>query len=225
MSGPTGGDNPAPGPALRGCATPINLLVGGALLAMMLASGVLIGRACAPEPPKPPASVMVVRPTPNVVTAIRDLSRLESSQYHVERVLDLTDKQTRFFGLVEAEDAILLVAAGDVTAGIDLAELKEGDVVADPETKKARIKLPPPKILSARLDNERTYVHTRKTDVLAQRKEALESKARREAERSIEEAAKKSGILERAGKNATRTVESLVRSLGYTEVSVEIKQP
>jgi hypothetical protein len=79
--------------------------------------------------------------------------------------------------------------------------------------------------LSSRLDNERTYVHTRKTDTLAQRKEALETRARVEAERSIEEAAKKSGILERAGKNATRTVESLVRSLGYTDVTVTIKKP
>ena len=32
MSGPTAGDSPAPDPAARGCATPINALFGGAML-------------------------------------------------------------------------------------------------------------------------------------------------------------------------------------------------
>ncbi len=224
MSEPPQGDNPVPEAGARGCASPIVSAVAGLSLALTLVIGVLVGRACAPEPPKP-ASVQVIRPTPNVVTAIRDLSRLETSQYHVERVLDLTDKQTRLFGLIETEDAILLVAAGDVTAGVDLAQLEPGDVVADPETKQARITLPPPRILSAKLDNEKTYVHTRKTDMLAQRKESLETRARQEAERSIEEAAKNAGILDRAEKNAKRTVESLVKSLGYTDVEVTVKKP
>jgi hypothetical protein len=221
MSGPAAGDNPAPEPAGRGCASPLQALLVGVLLVLVLGTGVLVGRACAP-PPAPPDSVTVIRPSADVVTAIRDLSRLESAQYHVERVLDLTDKQTRLFGLIEAKDAILLVAAGDVTAGIDLAELGPGDVVADPEARRARIVLPPPKILSAKLDNERTYVHTRTTDTLARRAESLETRARQEAERSIEEAARASGILERAGKNAARTVESLVRALGYTDVEVTL---
>jgi hypothetical protein len=221
MSGPTAGDNPSPEPG-RGCASPIHGLLVGLALIVVLGGGVLIGRACAP-PPEPPDRLSVIRPTADVVTAVRDLSRLESAQYHVERVLDLTDKQTRLFGLIETEDAILLIAAGDVTAGVDLAELGAGDVVADPEERRARIVLPPPQILSAKLDNERTYVHTRTTDTLARRAESLETRARQEAERSIEKAARESGILERASKNAQRTVETLVRSLGYTDVQVTIK--
>lgn len=222
MSGPSAGDNPTPDPG-RGCASPIALVVVGAALVAVAGVGVLVGKGCAPPPPKP-ASVQVIRPTPNVVTAVRDLSRLESSEYHVERVIDLTDKQTRFFGLVETEDAILLVASGDVVAGVDLAQLKPEDVTADPETRRATIRLPPPKILSARLDNERTYVHARNTDMLAERKETLETRARQEAERSIREAALEAGILKKAGTNASRTVESLVRSLGYAEVEVSLKE-
>jgi hypothetical protein len=141
----------------------------------------------------------------------------------MERVVDLSEKQSKFFGLIEAEDAILLVAAGDVIAGVDLAELGDGDVVVDSEKSRAKITLPQPKILSSRIDNERTYVHTRRTDTLASRKESLETRARQEAERSIVEAAEQAGIIDRARQNNRRTVEALVRSLGYAEVTVEFR--
>ncbi len=42
-----------------------------------------------------------VRPTPSVITAVRDLARLETAEVHVEKVVDLTDRQSRFFGLIE----------------------------------------------------------------------------------------------------------------------------
>ena len=124
---------------------------------------------------------------------------------------------------IEAEDALLLIASGDVVAGVDLAKLADGDVVVDPDRKQARITLPAPEILSSKLDNERTYVHTRRTDVLAQRKESLEARARAEAERSIVDAAKEAGILERAKQSTRRTVETLVRSLGYIDVQVDFR--
>lgn len=220
-SGPSMGDSPSPGGALAGCLNPL----GGALaaLAVLLAAGVGlgIGRCSSQSAAPPAASVTVVRPTPNVVTAVRDLERLEGAQFHMERVIDLKEKQRALFGLVEAEDAILLVAAGDVTAGVDLSRVGDGDVKVDDAKTHAEIVLPPPEILSARIDNERTYVHRRDTDVLAKRKESLETRARREAERSIVEAAKEAGILERARKNTRNTVGSLVKSLGFSKVTVK----
>lgn len=81
----------------------------------------------------------------------------------MERVVDLREKRTRLFGLVEAEDAVLLVAAGDVIAGVDLSTLRPEDVTVDPEQQRATIILPKPTVLVTRLDAKRTYVHTRKT--------------------------------------------------------------
>jgi hypothetical protein len=163
----------------------------------------------------------VVRPTPQVVVAVRDLARLESAEYHMERVIDLEDRQTRFFGLVEAEDAILLIASGEVTAGVDLTRMQDGDVVVDPDARTARITLPEPEVLRTTLDNERTYVHHRSTDTLAQRSETLETRARQEAERTLHDAAVEAGILDRARDNARRTVTTLVESLGYDDVQVQ----
>jgi hypothetical protein len=161
-----------------------------------------------------------LRSTPSVVVAVRDLARLESAEYHIERVIDLRDRQSRLFGLIRTQDAILFVAVGQVTAGVDLTELADGDVTVDREAGSAVIVLPPARVLSTRLDNERSWVYARSTDVLAQRKEDLETRARQEAERTLEQSAVDGGILERARTNAERTIATFVRSLGYTSVSV-----
>lgn len=210
-------------PAVRGLlrGASITLLM---VLASLVGGGAVscLGRVFFP-PPRPPANVTVVRPTPQVIVAVRDLAWLEAAEYHLERVIDLRDQQSRFFGLVAGEDAILLVAAGDVTAGVDLTQLRDGDVVADPVKLEATIVLPRAQVRTTRLDNERTYVHTRRTDVFAERRENLETRARQEAERTLEQAAISGGVVERAQRNAERTVESLVRSLGYTTVSVRTR--
>ena len=199
----------------------------------MLGAGLLVGalavKSCAPPslPVIPPlsSSVTVVRPTPNVLLAVKDLARLESATFHMERVLDLSDKQSHLFGLVQSEDAIMLVAVADVSGGVDLQQLKADDIVVDAPEKRVTITLPGPEIFHAELDNAKTYVHTRRTGALAIRKENLETRARQEAERSLIEAALQAGLLNRAGDNARRAVEGLVRGLGYREVEVKVRPP
>jgi hypothetical protein len=190
-----------------------------ALLAVAGFVGYFLGKR-QPEP-QPEAAVTQVRKTPVVITALRDVARLEGAVFHVERVVDLQEKQSKLAGLVQAKDAILLVAAGDVTAGVDLAGLVEADVQADGA--KVTITLPRAQVFSQRLDSERTYVHSRTTDVLATRRENLETRARQEAERSLAAAAVEGGILTRAEKSVALSVGALVRSLGVAEVDVRFR--
>jgi len=164
----------------------------------------------------------VLRATPDVITAIRDLARLEATTFHIERVIDLRDDQRHLFGLVGGQDSILLVAAGDVVAGVDLSKLGPEDVSVDPARGTARIVLPAPEVLTAALDEDGTYVFSRETDVFARRDQELETRARREAARSIRAAAIEAGILDRAGQSAKQTVASLVRALGYVDVDVRL---
>ncbi len=206
------------------------MLVSALSLALLMIGGGtaygIVKRLSPPPPaPPPPENVTVVRPTPDVIVAVRDLARLEGAEYHMERVIDLRDAQTHFFGLIHSDDAILLIAAGDVTAGVDLAGLRDGDVVVDTQKLEATIVLPPALLLSTRLDSEHTLVHTRRTDTLAERHEDLETRARQAAERTFEQGAVAGGILERAQRNAEHTVETLVRSLGYRTVSVRTRRP
>lgn len=169
--------------------------------------------------------MIVVRPTPNVLIAVQDLARLESASFHMERVIDLTDKQSHLFGLLQTEDAILLVAVANVSAGVDLQKLSASEVTADPEKKSVKLTLPAPELFHAELDNSKTYVHTRHTGALATRQENLETRARQEAERTLVEAALQAGLLSRASDNAKHAVEGLVRGLGYEQVQVSVRAP
>lgn len=169
------------------------------------------------------AVTTTTRPTPSVVLAVRDLSRIEGAEMHMERVIAMTDTQRVLFGATEAEDSILLVAAADVVAGVDLANLPEDAVVVDAVSGDVVITVPHAEVFSSRLDSARTFVHARDTDLLAERSNDLESRARAEAERTLEEAALEAGILTRAEASVSRTLTSLLNALGHERVTVEFE--
>jgi hypothetical protein len=193
-----------------------------AAIAVCVVAAFLLGRlqSLMPLPPES-TSVVTVRPSPNVIMSVRELSRLETTQYHVERVIELADKQEHLFGLVHAKDALLLVAAGDVVAGVDLSKLDPMGVQVDWPTRTARLRLPEPEIFSVAIDNARTHVVTRSTDVLATRTEDLEGQARSEAESSMRGAAIEAGVLPRAKTAAERAVGDVLRGLGFEHVTFE----
>jgi hypothetical protein len=193
-------------------------LIAGAV-ALAAASGFFAAKLLAPAKPQLAPNERL-SDTPVVLVAVRGLARLESVAYHMERIIDLKHRQPRLFGLIEVDDEILLVAAGDVIAGVDLAKLREGDVTVVPGERRVQLQLPAPEILTVRLDNERTYVHTRKTDLLAERVQEIETRARRLAEDSIRAAALSAGILERAKQGTEHTLTVLLGSLGYTRVEI-----
>jgi hypothetical protein len=189
------------------------------ILALAIALGYFAGvRRASPGPEL--AQGESLQDTATVLVAVRALARLESVEYHMERVIDLAQTQSRVFGMIQAQDQILLVAAGDVVAGVDLAKMGERDITLEPRERRVHIRLPAPEILSARLDNERTYVHTRKTDLLAQRADDIETRARQLAEDSIRQAALDAGILARAEQSARHTIGALAHSLGYDDVVI-----
>jgi hypothetical protein len=171
-----------------------------------------------------PESVIKERPTPALLVTVRDLARLETGEVHVEKVIDLTDTQSHVFGLVKATDALLLVAVGQATVGIDLSKLGEGDVSMDPKTGVAKLRLPAPELLNVGLDEKNTYVYSRTTSVLARRNEHLESQARREATAAIEKAARESEAMKRARGQAEQQLRALLTPLGASRIEITFKE-
>lgn len=171
------------------------------------------------KPPPITTNVIVEQSTPTLLIAVRDLARLETAEVQVEKVIDLSDKQSRLFGLVESKDALLLVAVGHASVGVDLSKVQPGDITLDEKSKVATMRLPPPEVWGAALDEEKTYVYSRDTDLLAKRNEKLETAARRRAVQAIEEAAKTDEMKDKARKNAEKQLGALARSLGAKEVA------
>ncbi len=162
-----------------------------------------------------------LRATPGVITAIRDVARLDTTSYHVEKVVQATDVQAHLWGLVQSKDDLLLVAVGDVVAGVDLSKVRDEDVRVDAQARTVYVRLPPPEVTSSSLDQRATHVYTRRTDVLAARNEQLEGDARRHAEDEMRKQALDAGILERARASADRTLRALLRSLGFERVDLD----
>jgi hypothetical protein len=156
-----------------------------------------------------------VRNTDTVLVAVRSLARLESVSFHMERVIDLKEEHPHAFGMLKTHDTILLIAAGDVVAGIDLSKLQSDDVKVKPYERRVQLRVPPAEILSVGLDEKRTYVHSRRTTMLTKPALDLETRARQQAVGSIRDAALQAGILERAQQTATQTLRALLLSLGY----------
>ena len=93
--------------------------------------GLLVTRKS--EPPQ--TERIEVRGPPDVVVAMRDLSKLETSSFHIEKVIEMTDVQKSLLGMVDSTDALLLVAVGEGVAGVDLEKL-DGNAVKSDWTKK-----------------------------------------------------------------------------------------
>lgn len=173
--------------------------------------------------PSPPHEVTVTPQTgPTVIRELRALARLETATLRVEKVIDLKDHQRRLHGLVEADDALLFVAAGDVVLGVDLGK---ADVTFDEATKTARIELPDPDVLTTRFDEPHSYVHSRRTDLLAERNENLEAAARREAAKAFAAAGKEPSAQDLARKQAEAQLRSLARAWGSRDLVITWRAP
>jgi hypothetical protein len=163
----------------------------------------------------------ILNPTPTIlpspVTIIRDvrsLARLETIQFTVEKVITAEKNQGTFSALFG--DKLILVAHGDVIAGIDLSKLKASDVEVQDGI--LYVTLPEPEVFVTALDNEKSYVYDRDTGLLTKGDIQLESSARLAAEKAIEEAAVEDNILELARQNGESYLSRLLSNLGYPEV-------
>ena len=163
----------------------------------------------------------IVNPTPTIlpdpvtiIHQVRNLSRLETASYTIEKVITAESGQSAFAFLFG--DRLILVAHGQVIAGVDLAKMGEGDVITA-EGGRAVVTLPPAEVLVVTLNNQDSYVFDRDTGFVGMNP-ALETEARRAAEEEILNAALEDGILETAQQNAEAYVRNLILSLGFKEV-------
>lgn len=156
--------------------------------------------------------------SPSVVEKIRQLSRLETVDYSIDKIVE-GDKQNPYLPNFLVGDKLLLVAHGEVIAGVDMSQLKSGDVFVNGNA--VQVKLPAPQVLITRIDNGRTRVYTRSTGVLIEPDQNLESQVRMAAEQQIAQAALSDGILDKASQNARTSVTALLYGLGFRSVNVQ----
>lgn len=154
--------------------------------------------------------------SPVVVEGIQELDRLATVRWTKSVVVTRESGGTRLEQFLTGE-RVLLVATGEVEAGVDLAEINEDDVRVDGD--RVTIDLPEPQILSSSLDEERTRVYDRDRGLLnLGADDVLVQEARRDAEAEVVSTAEENGILETAERNAEESIRAFVTTLGFEEV-------
>ncbi len=163
-------------------------------------------------------------PTPIVViTHVQGLGRLETTEYAMQTVIDLENDASNLWQQLVGSDKLMLVAVGEVVAGFDFEKIRGQDIAVNGTT--VRIVLPAPEILYSRIDNEDTYVYERQTGLLVPPDNSLESRARQLAEEALVEWALEREIFDQAEKDGRLQIENLLRSLGFTDVTIEVREP
>jgi hypothetical protein len=156
--------------------------------------------------------------SPSVVEKIRQLSRLETVVYSLDKIVE-GQRQSTWAPDFLVGDKLLLVANGEVIAGVDLGQLKPGDVWVHGDA--VLVRLPAAQVFTTRIDNAHTKVYSRTTGLLVNADPDLESQVRLAAEQQIGKAALDDGILDKARQNARTSVTALLYGLGFHTVDVQ----
>ena len=153
-----------------------------------------------------------------IVKAVHELSELATIRHSMSEVFRAESGAGGRLAKIFGSDRLLLVAHGEVTAGVNLKELKEGDVTVTGDT--VTVRLPAAKVLGSRLVERQTYVVDRATGMLIQFDKDLEREARLFALEHFVAAARKEQIERQAGERARLVIENLLKQLGFKTVKV-----
>jgi hypothetical protein len=155
--------------------------------------------------------------SPVVVEGVQRLDHLATVRFNESIVITKESGGEGIRQLLTGE-RLILVAQGDVEAGIDLSTLDRSDVrVSD---KSVSIDLPEPQILSASLNEKETRVYDRDMGLMPRinPSDDLAEEARDEAQDRLRKAALEDRILDYAERNAEDSIRAFVTSLGFEEI-------
>jgi len=159
--------------------------------------------------------------TSTIVQQVQTLSELVTVKYVMEKVVIQEDPpQNTIRKLLPDETRVILVAHGIVKAGVDLNQLKPGDMRVS--GKQVILSLPKAQITDAYLDEKQTKIVEHNTSFLRDFNKDLEQTARLNAVEDIRRAARNCGILKDADERARAQLKYFFQQLGY---DVEFKSP
>jgi hypothetical protein len=167
------------------------------------------------------------RSSPAVLKAITDLGQFQAASGYYELVVDV-EKDVKPVPSFLAGERVLFVAAGSVDVGVDLRGLGNGAVKINADRTSATITLPHPSLSQPNLDLQHSYVYSQQRGLMNRIKDAVGSNATDQqqlyalATQKLAAAARQSNELTTRGETNTRSMlEGLLRSLGFTDVTIQ----
>jgi hypothetical protein len=161
------------------------------------------------------------RTTTNVITVldrIQMLSRLTTTRYSYSNILtserDMPDILKALYG-----EQLVMVAVGEVIAGIDLSQITAEDITKVDDTLVVRI--PPAELQDCFFNEQASYVISRDTGLFARPLPTMDETSRRYALDNFRNRSLEDGILQDAQAQAETAVRELVMATGqYSDVRI-----
>ncbi|WP_431896629.1 DUF4230 domain-containing protein [Nonomuraea sp. bgisy101] len=167
----------------------------------------------------------VDRSQPVLLQSIHDLARFEAATGSFQVVVDL-EKDAPFLPDAVKGSRTLFVGAGNVDAYVDFGSLAKNAVTVNADRTEVTVRLPAAQLEKANLDNKRSYVFAQQRGLFDRVQGFLSSSPENQqelyvlAEKKISEAAVSSDLRARADANTKAMLEGLLKSLGFTKVTV-----
>jgi hypothetical protein len=197
-------------------------LIAGVVAILLIVSG-LIGAL--PHLSNPFKARTVDRTGPVLLLSIQDLARFEAASGNFQVVIDV-QKDHQYIPDILLSERSLFVAAGTVDAYVDFSQVGAADVVASADRKTVTITLPAAQLEPPNLDPERSYVFAVQEGFFNRIQDMFGSDPNKLQElyvlarQKIAAAAVDSQLAQRAQQNTRQMLNELLRSLGFTSITI-----
>ncbi|MBL7257421.1 DUF4230 domain-containing protein [Paractinoplanes lichenicola] len=170
------------------------------------------------------------RSQPVLLQSMRDLSRYVAADGTFQVIVDLQENKENIPDFL-VNRRTLFVGSGTVEEYVEFGSLAEDALKVDDEKNTVTITLPPPQQGTANLDMQKSYVVAEERGLFNRIGDAFRSDPGKQqqvyalAQQRITEAARASGLDQRAQQNTERMLQSLFTRLGYQTVTVTFSSP
>lgn len=178
-----------------------------------------------PHLSNPFASKQTDRSQPTLLLRIQDLARFEAASGNFQEVIDV-QKDRSYIPDIIFNDRTLFVCVGAVDAYVDFSNLAKGAITDSADHKSATIKLPAPQLDKPNIDHSKSYVFATQQGIANRIGDLFDNNPNKEqelyqlGEQRIAQAARDSGLGDRAAANTKQMLTQLLESLGYTSVTI-----
>jgi hypothetical protein len=170
------------------------------------------------------------RSQPVLLQSMRDLSRYVAADGTFQVIVDLQEDKDNIPDFL-INQRTLFVGSGTVEEYVEFGGLGDNALKVDNDKKTVQLTLPAPQQSTAALDMQKSYVVAEERGLLNRIGDAFrddpnkQQKVYQLAQTRITEAARGSGLDDRAKANTEKMLESLFTRLGYTSVTVTFSNP
>ncbi|MFC6082244.1 DUF4230 domain-containing protein [Sphaerisporangium aureirubrum] len=168
----------------------------------------------------------VDRSPPVLLQSIQDMSRYQAAAGNFQVIVDL-EKDAPFLPDALKGSRTLFVGVGSVDAYVDFSGLKDDAITISPDRTEVTVRLPRAQLERPNLDHQKSHVYARERGLFDRFNDMLSDNPADQqelyvlAEQKIAEAAQQSDLRARADKNTKLMLEGMLKSLGFTKVTIK----